>query len=316
MRLSKPFSVQRYFRICALSIGIVFFLNACSDSDDPPVTEQLPQDDDVPVTEQLPQNDDVPGLVVTGLENDPEGELTSSWLATTKLFRDASETPATGDVTVELFQYPQDFRVSQHVDFYTTTLDTCEIDDLQEGGGGGGDDFPLSVSGGTSVTINTAGGTWLEVPAIETGFYESINGFPGVLPADATLSIPGAQFPNVPAYELVAPVDVPVRITPALGVLTAADVAGPFTWEPRPNIPGGYFQITAIAFDSKNNFLGFPVICSVIDDGEFMMPPEVIEAFANTTLTVISRFERVLERVDCINDIVFYQRSNLTEAGN
>ncbi|MFK7997752.1 MAG: hypothetical protein AB8B87_26735 [Granulosicoccus sp.] len=110
----------------------------------------------------------------------------------------------------------------------------------------------------------------------------------------------------------VFPSSAPLRISPAAGVLSAEDVAAPFTWEPIASTPGGYFQITVLAFESDDTFVGFPVICSVIDNGEFTMPTEVIEAFTETTLEIETRFERVIERVNFIDNIVFHQRANLT----
>ncbi len=283
-------------------------------------TEELPPNEgggSVPDdTSELPPNDSViPGLTVTGLENDPTGVFTSPWLVNMFLFRNTAFNPLTGDAFVELLQYENDFPVSTHVDFYTPALDTCFIRDLTSGDGGNPDDtnFPFHVSGGSTITINTASGPWTNIFSSNPGIYEVNDGLPGVLPTDATLSIPGDQFPNVPAYPLAVPSDVPVRIAPLPGFLTAADLAAPFTWEARPDVPGGYFQIVGIAFDLQKNFVGFPVVCTLVDDGEFTMPTDVVEAFTDSSLNVSARFERVLDRVDYIDGIVFHQRSVLTE---
>lgn len=302
MSMTKSFFQGSSFRICVSSIGVIFLLSACSDSDDPAVAELVPANDD-----------SVPGLLITGLEGDVANTAVSPWLANINLFRLASQAAGGGDASVDLLQYDADFPVSRHVDFYTETLDTCEIR-TDDGGGGVDNNPPLSVSGGNTVTINSPSGTFVEINrgGDDEGFYETNDGMPGELPMGATLSIPGALFPNVPAYPLSEPV-APVRIAPAAGTLTLADASLPFIWEALPPVPGGYMELVALAFDGNGEFQGFPVVCKVIDDGEFTLPADVIEEFASSTLDIQTRFDRVIERVDFINGIVFHQRSVITD---
>lgn len=302
MTLTKPCFTQRGLWIFALSIGIIFFLSACSDDSDPSVIEEIPSNDA-----------SAPGLLVTGLDIESADSTTSPWLASVSFFRFDFEATGGGDASVNLLQYNDEFPVSRHVEFYTPTLDTCEIRN-NDGGGGDGGNRPLGVSGGTSVTINSPSGTFAEINRRDgtEGFYESVQGLPGALPVGATLSIPGDVFPNVPAYVLNE-ASAPVRIAPVAGTLTLEQVTQPFTWEAMPGIPGGYFQLVALAFDSNGDFQGFPVICDVVDDGSFNLPADVIEEFENSTFEIQTRFSRVIARVDFVDNIVFYQRSIVSD---
>ena len=177
----------------------------------------------------------------------------------------------------------------------------------------------MFLDGGNPLTINAGNGPWLTIPSDENnaGRYNSdLNatpGTPGVLPEDATLSIPGADFPTVAAYPLSEPTLAPVRITPAPGDLTAADVAATFTWEAEPDVAGGYIRIQALAFEANGEFAGFPYRCAVVDDGEFNLPQEAIDAFSATDRTIRIRYERILNRIDFIDGIVFHSLSFLAE---
>ena len=265
-----------------------------------------------------PDNDDRPGLAVTGLNGIPAEQLTSPWLVNTTLFRIPMFNNEVNSATVDLQQYNDTFQVSTHIDFYTRELDTCRFTDIVNPGEPV-DDTRVFISGGNLLTINAGNGPWLTISdgGLNPGRYDSdfnaTPGTPGPLPADATLSIPGADFPNVAAYPLSESTLAPVRITPQFGELSAADVAAPFTWVPGPNVPGGYVAIVAEASDSNGGFLGFPFICSVVDDGEFNLPQDAIDEFGTTDLTITARYERRIERVDFIDGIVFHFRSDLTE---
>ena len=278
---------------------------------------------EVPVVPAMddPDNDDRPGLVVTGLNGIPADQLTSPWLVNADLFRDPTADNQFNSAFVDLLRYDDTFQVSTHIDFYTPELDSCFFSDtdIEDSGEADNNDVNLFVSGGTSLTINAGNGPFLSIS--EDGFnpgryssnFNATPGTPGPLPADATLSIPGAEFPNVAAYPLSEPTLVPVRITPDPGTLTAAEIAAPFTWEPGPDVAGGYMRIQAQAFNAEGEFVGFPFACAVVDDGEFNMPQEAIDAFAATDRLITFRYERTLNRVDFIDGIVFHVRSLLAE---
>lgn len=293
----------------AASFAILATLMAagCSSSD-----SVTPANDPITID---PDGDDRPGLAIEGLNGTPADQLASPWLANMSFFRIDSETPGTGDAFAELSQYDADFKVSSHIEFYTPELDTCDIRDLEGGDGGGGDDNrPADASGGQTLTLNTPSGPWFELEQKEgsIGTYETDNGLPGAFPGGLTLSIPGDDFPNVAAYPLAEPSPA-IRILPASDVLTMADVTAPFTWIPGEQVPGSYMELVGIAFDAAGEFVGFPIFCNVVDDGSFTMPQEVVDAFAATDLTIRTRFQRSINRIDFLDGIVFHQNSRVAE---
>ena len=273
-----------------------------------------------------PENDDRPGLAITGLNGIPATQVTSPWLVNMNIFRNATAGNQAGNVFVELLRYDDTQQVATAIDFYTPELDTCFVRDLSEStvntsgnNDSEEDDNNLYVSGGSSLTINSGNGPWLTIPVSDfnAGLYDTdfaaTQGTPGPLPADATLSIPGMEFPNVAAYSVSEPTLVPVRIAPAFEPLTATDIAAPFTWETGPDVAGGYARLAGQSYDEDGNFVGFPFSCNIVDDGEFNMPQEVIDAFAASDLSTTVRFERATRRVDFVEGIVFHVRSVVTE---
>ena len=301
------FTAQKVARTTAFvpTLLLAVTLGACGGSDN----DEVPQMDG--------QVDEIrPGLVVSGLNGAPAEDLISPWLGLMRLFQNTSFSDAS-EMSVSLLRFDDGFTLNDVIEFYTLELDTCQITELDStGGGGNGNSASESISGGVSVTINTGSGPWLEMGRPDTsdpGFYMEPTGELGALPADATLSIPGEGFPNVPAYALLDQPSAPVRLSPDFGVLTEADVTAPFAWIPEPARPGGYIQIFGIAFDAAGNFQGFPVRCRVIDDGEFVLPQNVIDAFSDSEFEFETRFERVVARLDLINGIVFHQGIRVVE---
>ena len=289
----------------ALLAGVM--ATACSSSD-----SGQPADDGQLVD---PDNDNVPGLAIEGLNGTPADQLTSPWLANISFFRLDSQTPGTGDAFIKLLQYSDDFEVSNHVEFYTPELDTCEIRDLNDDDDeNGGSNPPPAISGGQTLTINTPSGPWFELQATSgsIGVYETDDGLPGAFPDGLTLSIPGDTFPMVAAYPLMEPTP-PIRLLPASDVLTLTDITAPFTWIPGADVPGGYMELVGIAYDNADNFAGFPIICKVQDVGSFTMPQEVVDAFTATEFTIRARFERIIKRIDLIDGIVFHQKTTIAE---
>ena len=303
-------------------------------TEDPPVEPTIEDPSVEPMIEAAPmepamddpENDDRPGLAITGLNGIPATQVTSPWLVNMNIFRNATAGNQAGSVSVGLLQYNETQQVATAIDFFTPELDTCFVRDLSEStvdtSGNDGDeedDNDLFVSGGSSLTINSDNGPWLTIPVSDSnaGLYDTdfaaTQGTPGPLPADATLSIPGIEFPNVAAYPVSEPTLVPVRIAPAPEELSAADIAAPFTWETGSDAAGGYARLVGQAYDDDGDFVGFPFSCDILDDGEFNMPQEVIDAFAASDLTTTVRFERATRRVDFVDGIVFFQGSVVTE---
>lgn len=300
-----------------LSSGIVllavfmsaFMAASCSSSDG---TTQPP--DDAPPVDT--DGDDRPGLAIEGLNGTPPDQLASPWHANISFFRLESRTPGTGDATVDLLSYDEDFRVSNHLDYYTPELDVCQIYDLNDDDSNDddGDGSTKTVSGGQALSLSDSSGIWFYLQERDgtNGVYETDNGLPSAFPADLTLSIPGDVFPSVVGYPLAEP-DAPVRLLPTADILNAEDVVAPFTWIPGEQAPGEFVEITGIAFDGNDDFLGFPIVCSVVDDGSFSMPQDVVDAFSETDFSIRARFERVLNRVDFIDGVVFHQRTTVAE---
>jgi len=311
-----------------LSIG-VSLVSACSSSDSP---VNVPDDDDpeVPIDDPVTtgsimfpediDNDDRPGLVVTGLNGmDPE-DVTSPWLANARTFRLASRTPGTGDGSVDLLRYRDDFRLVNHVDFFEKDLGVCDIDDpdarqpIGDGGGDGGGSPPPLISGGETVVINTPSGPWFTYERglnVENGnfFYETDNELPGALPEGATLSIPGDDFPTVAAHPLYEP-DPPVRLLPtdANEYITSASE---YSWIPGNS--AAYVKINLLAYSGPDDFEGFYVNCYVVDDGEFTMPGAVIDYLDSAEYDFIARYSRVYARLDFVNSIVLFQSNEVAE---
>jgi len=269
------------------------------------------------VETQFPSTDSGPAnMIVTGF-NDTNKDATSGWLVNARMFRLNSDLADTGDATIDLVKYNDDFRVSRHVEFYTDELDTCEINDpdapsTDTGNGGGDGNVPPTVSGGLAVVINTPSGPWFTLTrTIQDGqsIYTADNELPGeLLPAGATLSIPGDVFPTVAAHPLFEPV-APDRLLPDEDLPVTADSA--YSWIPTDD--KNYMRITLQAYNADNEFVGFVVNCDVEDDGSFTMPADVINFISTTPYRLQARYARTYNRLDFVNGIVIRQRSRIAE---
>jgi len=329
----------------AVALLTVLIVSACSSSDSPvtgaegnnqfppPSDNQLPLAPNDPVIDPIitgpgmqggdtqfpsaPVDSGPESLIVTGIDSS-NPDATSAWLVNSRLFRLNSRIDTTGDATVELVRYSDDFPVSRHVDFYSKDLDTCEVDDpdaITTSGGGGGDDGggpPPTISGGETVVINTPSGPWFTLNRfVEDGqpLYTIDNGLPGeLLPAGATLSIPGDEFPTVAAHPLYDPIP-PVRLLPDANNPVAVDSA--YSWIPSSSKT--YMNILLLAYNADNSFVDFAVSCDVRDDGSFSMPAEVINFILTTPYRLQARYDRVYSRVDFVNGIVIRQSSEVSE---
>jgi len=256
-----------------------------------------------------------PGLIVTGFDG-ANADATSPWFVSVDLFRLDSNIAETGDGEIFLNGYSNDFPISRHVDFFIRSLDTCNVVDLDaENTGGGGTDGgnpPQFISGGETVVINTPSGPWFTFERSgEAGDYEySVNNeLPGeILPAGATLSIPGDEFPTLAAHPLFDP-EVPVRILPDPDVPVASD--SDFSW--IPSTTKSRVRISLLAYDETDAFVGFAGGCNVIDDGAFTMPVNVKEFIGNTRFRLEARYTRYYERIDFVNGIVVRQSNGIAE---
>ena len=268
-----------------------------------------------------PDGDDVPGLVVNGLDGQDPTDVVSPWLLNATFFRLDSNTPGSGDAGVDLVRYDDDFPVGAHVDFYSKELDTCRLNRTGDAGDDPGDADPDDappplVGGGSSVTINTPAGPWFVLDGEAFGedgtqtFYATNDGLPGPLPADATLSVPGDVFPNVPAFELPDEPAVPIRLLPDEGERLGLDTV--YTWVPEQG--SDHVALQFIALDAATgDFVDFPITCVVADDGRFAPPDDVRTFLATTTDAVRLRYDRVRDTLTLRDGIVFRARTIVAE---
>jgi hypothetical protein len=258
------------------------------------------------------QNDDRPGLIVTGINSVDNQDPESPFLLSTSTFRLAHKTPGTGDGKVHMVVYKEAIPASSHIDFYQPPLNDCLLRELDSSLPDNGDVSNFSASGGSSVVINSPSGPWFTI-ARKLGesdhfFYEVDNELPGRLPAGATLSVQGDEFPNVPAYPIFEPEPIE-RLLPEKGqVVSAREI---YSWVPGQD--SAHVKINLLAYDSSGEFRGFAVTCWAPDDGQFEMPDNVITYIATSDLMLKARFSRVYARLDWVNGMVIHQHIEVAE---
>jgi hypothetical protein len=265
---------------------------------------------------QFPQDvdgDDRPGMIVTGLDGLDAEDIVSPWLVNAGLFRQASRPDRLGDGYVSLVRYRDDFPISGHINFYFNELDTCYVNDPGAPPGGGNEDDPPppNISGGTTITINAPSGPWYTFAAQRVDgavFYDVDDKLPGALPAGATLSIPGADFPTVAAYPLYEP-DPVVRLLPNVDELVTTESA--YSW-----IPGNartYVKLDFLAYDDAGDFQGFLAGCRAEDDGVFQAPEALLDAIDSSPHDIELRYAGGYQRIDYLNGILFHQDNQVAE---
>lgn len=321
---SKGERYPAYVAMLALALAIT----ACSDSDDDGVStsndiEFLPADDDpvTPIPDESvvdpmdPDGDDAPGLVVDGLSGGSPDQYFTPWHVWIDSFLRAD---APGDLHVDALGYERSLSASEYIENYTTIFDTCELLDIETDGADDGDDEPREfqfLDAGDTLTINTPSGPWFSVARSEFDdreyHYFTEDTVPGPFPDSATLALPGADFPGVSGYPLASP-DAPVRLSPAAG----ATVTGPIVarWVPAEGATGVELDLAAYRGDE---FVGFPALCRVENDGVFALPDDVLthlEGFAD--LDVYLRMGSLAYRLDFRDGIVFFHAIEVAEAAS
>ncbi|NND90752.1 MAG: hypothetical protein HKN42_07785 [Granulosicoccus sp.] len=298
--------------LMSLALAVPPILTACSESETTDSQQELrfPPDTD---------GDDLPGLAISGLQGLPAEQAISPWLASTRMFREAAYPDLPGDGAIDLAVYDDDYPVADYIDHFAQALDTCV---LRQGSGSVGamaglhadsdNPPPPRIGGGASIVINTPSGPWFSYSRDEDAagepFYEAVDQLPGVLPAHATLSIPGDRFPTVSAHPLYEPEPV-TRLTPERG--ESLDDSSRYHWVPGDT--PGHVKIDLLAFDAMGEFQGFPISCWVHDDGEFSMPEGVVSAINASEHTLQARYSRVYARLDVVNGIVIMQNNEVAE---
>lgn len=315
------------------------FVAGCSDSDSDPIDADTMSEDPPGVastpggeegtTQEPTMPETVPGTTFGGADGiegleivTPAGtpdDVTTPWLVYADLFGNPSSSAFTR-ARAELLGYEQDKPFTDHVEFYTDSLDrldTCLIRDLAAtdgtaGSDGDEDENPFQVSGGQTLLLSTPAGSFAEIPRIDDPgnvYYEAVNTFPGPVPGDATLSIPGDVFPTVDAYPIL-PVQRPERLAPLAGeALTSTTV---YRWVPGTDDTS--IKLDFFAEDAATgDFIGFPVTCYPRDDGEFELTDEAIDALVTAPGDIGVRFSRLAARLELRDDISFIIFNELAE---
>lgn len=278
---------------------------------------------DTPNSENVIANsveDDRPGLIVTGLNGREPESVNVPWLVNLSLFRDESATPNSGNARARLLGYGDSLNMLALIDFFEPDepgVGECEvfIDDSPTGGGSGesGGNPPPRLGGGGSLYINTPLGVWAELESDGEAEpqYETVDTFPGAMPQNASLYIPGgSRFPEVEAYPVYMP-EAPVRLSPDIQEWVATDAL--FSWMPG-NKSGEFIALEFSGHDSRDgSFIEYVALCITADDGNFELTPEMTQVFDGYNGLLELRYYRTITRVDLVDDIAFYQRSRVSE---
>ena len=275
-------------------------------SDDMPDVVFTP--DDTQVEEDMPNSivEQRIGLTVIYPSDTVLEELSSPFLAVSSVFQIAEAPDTTGDLSVGLFQYDEDFPFIDHVDFYENSQDVCFVnsDDTDENGEeGDGGTGPTLVSGGDNVLLTSAGNTFASVPfSEEFGDYFGDDILPMALPTDLILSVPGDVFP-MGSIALNVP-QVPQRLSPIVG--DEITRLSEYRWVPDSNSSQIRLSFLSVV---DGEFDGFPFTCFVEDDGEFQLPENVLAEIDQRPGELIVRYIRDLRILRFFNDNVAVQSS-------
>lgn len=294
MNMKKRCTTRIGSKLTATALASLVLLTSCSSSDDS--------------STQSPST----GLTVGNLAGQSAEQVQSPWLVVVQFLRLKNPSHALrvgdGDTRVLTFQYSMDRTFQEHIDWHQSEieLDTCDINDLERTSGILGD--PLSVDAGQEVFVNSPSGTIFSIGAFENGVYF---GEPLIepLPTNATLSIPGDIFPTVDSYPLSEPL-APVRLAPPID--SGVTVESKYLWEPD-NDSKTYITLAFIEYDDMGSFLGFPIVCALVDDGEFELPSNVLSEISNTNNVLQAWFVRDERFLDVKDGVVIFRRSSVAE---
>jgi len=180
------------------------------------------------------------------------------------------------DANATFIRYAQSFDLSQLQQAFQPTLDQCVVDIFDDDDVEIPDDFDFTdtfsgsdielVSAGEVITLRSASGSYLELA--ETTIVAGVSAYltqsevDGPMPAQLTLDIPGAVYPQFANVSMPV-VQSLVVTSPALFAPITTDTN--FTWTAGNN-PDAYLEITLSDFD------GTSVDCAVKDDGAFSFP--------------------------------------------
>jgi len=136
--------------------------------------------------------------------------------------------------------------------------------------------------------------------------YATDDGSPGPLPDDATLTVPGADFPALVDYPLPNEPAVPVRLLPNIDLPIFS--SSEYAW--MPGGERGYLVLDFLAYDADQDFIDFAIVCRARDDGSFTLPAEAlseIDAIADKLRL------RVDQQIESRDDITIVSRVPVAE---
>jgi hypothetical protein len=258
------------------------------------------------------EKNDRPGLIISGINAQAIQNLESPFLLSASAFRLERQTSGSGDGYVHMVVYEDAMPVSAHIEFYQPPIGSCLLRDLEANDSAVSEGVDTSVSGGSGVVVNSPSGPWFTFDRQRREssqfLYQVDNELPGRFPVEATLSVPGDEFPTVSAHPVFEP-EAPVRLLPTRGQAVTSD--SEFSWMAGPD--SGYVKINLLAYDDSNEFLGFAVTCWGEDDGHFEMPATVMDYVERSELTLTARYSRVYARLDWVNGMVIHQDIEVAE---
>lgn len=252
----------------------------------------------------------VPGLAISGWDINNPNDMSTPWLATITTFRLDSKTPGTGDSAVRTIQYDNPRTLQDTIDRYSeqVVLEVCETNTIEDSDSNTNSSDFSYVSAGANVVINASNGTWFTLIEGDTGVYRVDNELPGAIPAGASVSIPGLDFPSVGAIPITEPT-APVRISPELGPVSIDSL---YQWQPVGG-DGASILLSFIEYDSEGDYVAHRIQCEVEDDGEFMLPDDALTTIASTANTIVVRYARSLRSLGLVDGVTTFSRVSVAE---
>ncbi len=129
------------------------------------------------------------------------------------------------------------------------------------------------------------------------------------LPANSTLLIPGDVFPAISSYSLDEPI-APVRISPSYD--SDISVESVYSWEAGADSQA-YIVLAFGEYDAAGTFQGYPIVCTLADDGQFDLPGEVLNVISSASNAFRVWYIREKSYLDFKDGVVFYRRSSVSE---
>lgn len=254
-------------------------------------------------------------MIVTGLNGVRAFNIEAPRLVSFYTFNRSDEAVGEGYISAVMIDYIRGLTMQDHIDFYQPELDVCEIfiSDDDDSNNGGESSGPTLLNVGDSLSINSAGATWISLTnnGEASPNYETTDGLPGPIPIDATLNIPANDlFPAVNGYP-VRKVAAPVRLAPDRSFWVTADSL--FSWLPGTS-ENEYIRIYFEGYDTvTGEYIEDVARCEVVDDGNFELPAELDQLMRSYENLIDAYYYRDSIRLDLIDGVLFRQLNRAGE---